>query len=992
MEWLFILPLAAWAWLQSQRIDALTRRLADLERGLAAAREPLLLTHPLPPDDDDVLVLDTPLPEASNDAAPVTPLTFPDQPATTLKPKQSSRRFEKWLAENGFAWLGGGAVTLGVIFLVAFATQQGWFTPLVRLTCALILGFTLIAASEWTRRLGAKRPPGHPLVGAMLAGAGVASLYAVTWAAYGLYHYLGWGTAAAMLLLCAIILGGLSLLHGQALGALAIVAALLAPPLTSLGGWSATALTLYVCAASAAGLGLAALRRWAWVAVATMGGLYLWFAAAIAADEVWRALTLLSFASIGAAGLVLRAPLTEAPATPLSWGRTRALAPSIAISVSSVLLLWTWLAIAPAPSHHIVGPALIGAFHVALAASALRARLAAPATLVIAIGALALGFVAYLRNRFYFAPLGEEFFPAVLLAAFTIAASASAARPHRSARSLVAAAGALGAALLTALAASTAIDWHGIAAWAPLFVGAGLLFGAAWRGAREGQGESADRAVDLWAGASAALLLLGVESAFTEAARVVADAGAALLLAAGFTWRGWRALRWAALSAAALSLAHAFAPALMGAALSGTLSLWRALLVLAAAAALLYGAARFAGRRVAPAATAEALHAAAIISLLIAAFLALRWIAGGGAGAPLDAFTESALRTLGLLAAGHILMPRQDQRLGHIGQWRGHVLMGTGLLVALLSPALALNPWWGEAPATITGPLLLNAQALAFAAPAAIAVANAARLPASQPLLARCYVVAGAVLGLVWLPLEIRHAFHGANMSEAGFVGLEGFAHALWPLALALAASAFVTRSENPRRDVLLRACGFAVWPALVAAGLGLWLIFNPWWGLAPSRVASPLAALAGLVGLTFTAWASAIAPRLQRAPWPMTLAQAATIASVGHVIVTATLIVRWLHHHADMAAAPTGSAEMWTYSAVWALLGAGVFWFGTQRDDAIQRWSGIAILLATTGKVLLLDMAQLTGIIRVGSFLGLGAILLTIAWRARRFGSARLR
>ena len=857
MEWLFILPLVAWTWLQSRRIEALARKLADLERGLAAAqtqaaaREPLLLTNPVAPD-DDVLLLDTPLPEASNDTAPAP--TFPGQPTATLKDKESGRRFEKWLAENGFAWLGGAAVALGVIFLVAFATQQGWFTPHVRLTCALILGFILIAAGEWTRRLGARRPPGHPLVGAMLAGAGMASLYAVIWAAHGLYHYIDWDMATALLLLCAVLLAGLSMVHGQALGALAIAAALLAPPLTSLGGWPATALTLYICAASAAGFGLAVLRRWAWVAVATMGGLYVWFAAAIAADEVWRALAFLSFASIGAGMLVLRAPLTEAHATPLSWSRTRALAPSIAISVSSVLLLWAWLAIAPAPSHHIVGPALIGAFHVALAASALRARLAAPATLAIAIGALALGFVAYLRNRFYFAPLGEEFFPAVLLAAFVIAASALTARPHRSARTLIAAAGALGAALLAALAASTAMDWHGIAAWAPLFAGAGLLFGAAWRSAREGQGESADRAVDFWAGASAALLLLGVESAFAEAARAGADAGAALVLAAGFAWRGWRALRWAALSAAALCLAHAFSPALLGAALSGTLSLWRALLTLGPTAVLLFGAAHFAAQRAAPSATAEALHAAAMISLLTAGFLALRWIAdGGGGGAPLDAFTESALHALGLLAAGHIVMPRQEQSLSHIGQWRGHVLMWTGLLIALLSPALALNPWWGEAPATITGPPLLNAQALAFAAPAAIAVATAARLSTRQPVLAHCYVVVGTVLGAAWLPLEISHVFHGANMSEPGFVGLEGFAHALWALGLVLAASAFGARKESPCREVLLRACGLAAWPALAAASLGLWLAFNPWWGIAPAHVGSPLAGLGGLAALMFT-------------------------------------------------------------------------------------------------------------------------------------------
>jgi len=997
MEWLFILALAGLAWLQSRRIGTLSRKLGELERLIGAAapppkpqtlveREPLILDMPLRPGELEPLLLDTPLPEPSNDSDAVTPSPIADRPsaaATSKTPaKPPGQHFERWLAENGLAWLGACALILGVSSLVAVASQQGWFTPSVRLAGALVLATVLIGASEWTRRFGIERPPGHPLVAAMLAGAGVAALYAVVWAAHGLYQYIDWTIATALLLLCALVLVGLSFLHGQALGALAIFAAFLTPPLTSLGAWPAAALTLYLCAIGAAGFALTMLRLWPWAAVATLAGLYLWFAGAIAADELARALTLLSFASVGGLMLALREPNETDPGAWLHWARVRALGPSIALCVSSVLLIWTWLA--AAPSARVVGPALVGVFQVALAAYALRARVAAAAALVVAIAALALGFALYLSSGFYLAALQRELYLALLLAALAIAASALAARPHRSARAMVAAAGAIGAGLLTAFAASSRPDWHGFAAWAALFAGSGIMFAAAWRSASEAQKPEGDLASDVWVGTGAALMLFGVESAIPDIMRPLADAGAALLLAAGFAWRGWRALRYAALSAAALSLAHALSPAFLGAVMGGALSLWAALALLGASAALLFAGSRVAAKRGPQSATSEALHGASVIALLIAAFLSLRWIAAGGAGAPLDAFTEAALRALTLLAAGRIVMPRAGQTLGHIGQWRGHALLGAGLFYILLGPTLALNPWWGGAPATIPGPGLFNVQALAFAAPAAIALVTAARLYASQPTLARLYAIAGTVLALVWLALEIRHGFHGARMNGASFIGLEGFAHALWPLTLALAVSALAP--SVPCRADIEKALGAAVWPALAIAPVGLWLFFNPWWGWAPAQAQSTPAALIAIAAFVLAAWLSASAGRVTCVRWPRHFASAATIACVGHLFVAATLAVRRLYHSVDMSTALSSGIEAWTYSAVWALFGAAAFALGVQRDNQVLRWSGLAILFATTGYVAFLALTQLTDMVRVGALLGLAVVLLAVAWGARAY------
>jgi len=873
MEWLVILVLGGVAVWQGARLGALNRRVAELERRLAAgagavapaasavaaaamqtapepaSSEELLLDRPLPPDDrepllldiaisEDELVLDTALPEPSNDTAPPSAPprteTAPSVRALRGPRPKADFRFDQWLAEKGFAWLAGGALALGAIYLVSFAAQQVWFTPQLQLALALALGGALLGASEWARRFSRARPPGHPLVAALLAGVGVVTFYAAAWAAHGLYNFIGFPVAAALLVLCALVLIGLSFLHGPALGVLAVAAAMLAPALTHEPLWPSPAVTLYVAVVGAAGFALAMLRRWGWVAMATLLGLYFWFYSALAADEMRRALMLLSFASFGCFSLAFRSPLPETPEHALGWRRVHGLGPAVGIAVSSVLLIFVWAAAAPSMSGRVAGPALISVFHIALAAYAVRGRLAQPSALIAAVLGLVGGCVAYLQVRYRFGPVGADFYPVILTAALATAVCAIAARPHRRWRIGAAGTSAIGAAALIVLASFTRENWHGPAAWTALFGGAFALLIAAWHAAREGPGPTSQRAVDFWVGATVALVLLGVESAFPPNARTAAHAGAALMFASGFAWRRWRVLRYGALFAAAVALAHALSPNLVGATLSGEIPLWGALVELGAAAALLFGAAYFATE--APRSPyGEALSAAGAIAVLIAVFLALRWFAVG-AGAPLDALSESALRVVALMAAGHIMMARPGQELGRIGRWRGHVLLGIGLLYTLLSPTLSNNPWWGDPPARVSGPPILDSLLLAFAAPAAIALAAARRLYEHQRALARLYAIAGAALAFLWAILSVRRLVHAGDMATAPVGLLEGGVYAVLLLAAAFGVSAFArlraaAHAEAPFTHDALRAMRLLAWAALIGAGLILLIVRHPWWG-----------------------------------------------------------------------------------------------------------------------------------------------------------------
>jgi uncharacterized membrane protein len=73
--------------------------------------------------------------------------------------------------------------------------------------------------------------------------------------------------------------------------------------------------------------------------------------------------------------------------------------------------------------------------------------------------------------------------------------------------------------------------------------------------------------------------------------------------------------------------------------------------------------------------------------------------------------------------------------------------------------------------------------------------------------------------------------------------------------------------------------------------------------------------------------------------------------------------------------------------SALWATTGLTALVAGLRRDDRALRLGSLVLLLATVGKVFLYNLAALTSLYRVGSFMGLGLLLLVAAslWQRMR-------
>jgi uncharacterized membrane protein len=107
-----------------------------------------------------------------------------------------------------------------------------------------------------------------------------------------------------------------------------------------------------------------------------------------------------------------------------------------------------------------------------------------------------------------------------------------------------------------------------------------------------------------------------------------------------------------------------------------------------------------------------------------------------------------------------------------------------------------------------------------------------------------------------------------------------------------------------------------------------------------------------------------------------------ASIALVGAVLVFAyaTLSVRRAFHGEFIALwRGMSQPETYTYSALWLVLGVLLLSTGIFFRSYVLRVASAVLLVIAVAKVFLFDMAELEGVLRALSFIGLGAVLIGI-------------
>jgi uncharacterized membrane protein len=103
-------------------------------------------------------------------------------------------------------------------------------------------------------------------------------------------------------------------------------------------------------------------------------------------------------------------------------------------------------------------------------------------------------------------------------------------------------------------------------------------------------------------------------------------------------------------------------------------------------------------------------------------------------------------------------------------------------------------------------------------------------------------------------------------------------------------------------------------------------------------------------------------------------------------LFVELSLEVRHAFHGAWLSMGATSDAEWYVYSAAWLGFALLLLALGIRTGSIALRYASLAALLLTVGKVFLSDMAALTGLYRVVSFLGLGLCLIGVGYLYQRF------
>jgi uncharacterized membrane protein len=184
----------------------------------------------------------------------------PPGPPPPLNPI-SRIEFERVFGGRVFAWMGGLAVLLGVVFFLRSAVDSSWFTEEVRTIMGAVGSLLLLAFGVW---LHERR--GHLEVARAAVAAAIPGLYATTVVATQTYDLI----SPVLGLEAAALIGVVGVFiavrwSSMLVGSVGILGALAAPLLT--GTTTEGGAIAFVAMALAAGVGVLLWQRWNWLAL-----------------------------------------------------------------------------------------------------------------------------------------------------------------------------------------------------------------------------------------------------------------------------------------------------------------------------------------------------------------------------------------------------------------------------------------------------------------------------------------------------------------------------------------------------------------------------------------------------------------------------------------------------------------------------------------------------------------------------------------------------
>ncbi len=244
------------------------------------------------------------------------------------------------------------------------------------------------------------------------------------------------------------------------------------------------------------------------------------------------------------------------------------------------------------------------------------------------------------------------------------------------------------------------------------------------------------------------------------------------------------------------------------------------------------------------------------------------------------------------------------------------------------------------------------------------------------------YQALGLLVAAVAVTLQVRYGFHPSGFVTAAPVLNEWAAYAVLWMGVCVTV---LWRFTSPTLTGL-RIAGAGLGAAgLAGCVVGLLLIANP------LITRTDLGNLPVLNWLLFAYGVPCVLSALVM--WVSTdqlkpLKILAALVSFFMLFALVTLEVRQGFVGADLTLAShaVGSAENYTYSLSWVLLGIGLLVAGLINQSRALRYGSLAIMLIAVGKVFIMDTAHLRDLWRVLSFLGLGLSLMALGYVYQRF------
>lgn len=881
-------------------------------------------------------------------APPARAETAEDRPTAPRAPSRAfAAGFEALAGGKLPIWIGGLALILAGFFLVRYSVEQGLLGPGARTVLAALLGLALLGGSEAARRIA--RFASDPRVGQALAGAGIASLYGTLYMASELYGLIGGLTAFLLMAMVTAAALFLSLRHGPPTAIMGLIGGFSAPFLAGSSG-DLVPLLVYLGLLIAGLFALALHRGWLWLAIAATGGGVLWTLGILIAG--------LSGLGVAVGVFIVALALAATQILP----RTGKLDPALRLlpMVGGFLQL---ALLAPLVDFAASGWMLYALLSAASLWLGWRDRQLMPASLA------ALGLVLILLGGAFLRGSGLAV-PAAIGATilFALPGHSLARRGGATDRwwVLLALGGTVGPVLVAFLTKSEALlSDH---AWGALFAAAAIACASlSWRARREGRqtgtpdwmlagGALGAGALGLVAG------LLWFEPLWFFAVALAVSVGMA----------GWaretrdRFLRYASLAFAGL----------------GTLFWGTQLAIHPDVAGSVFG------DRPVPA-LAKILALLAVPAVFVAA---LGWLhRNEGADQPLRWITIGLVLSVALALVpidwhpailamaftASVALPES----GFLPRLAPHGLLAV-LCLFLLVP---VAPFVRIVAESLIGfrlhylhlPTVITA-AISIALPATIVGAGLwqARGRLSQPMGKAGWGVVGA-LALATLYQLAKQPFHIA--SDAAFLALGFIERAMLTQLLFGVALIILIRGPQPWRRWALLPLGIGifriVWfdglllnPVIVAQNVGSIPVFN---------AATLHATLAGLC-----LWLAASRIDMTRLELPLRL------GSLFLALVATVMLVRQAFHGMLIDGTEIFRAEHYSYSAALLVISILWLWRGIVKEAGWLRVAGLALLTLTTFKVFLVDASALEGLLRVVSFLGLGAALIGIGWGYGRFAA----